>query len=209
MKQGMILIGAGGHCKSIIAVLKSAGEKVVGILDDNSKKHGETILGTKILGGVDLVEKYKDKLFLIAIGDNKTRLKISEKLKKSGVTFGNAIHPTAVIANDVKIGPGTVVMANATINTGGVIGSHVIINTASTVDHDNCISDYVHLSTGCVTCGSVQIGEATWIGTGTIVINNTSIGSGVITGAGSVIIKDVPNDVLVVGVPAKIKKELK
>jgi sugar O-acyltransferase (sialic acid O-acetyltransferase NeuD family) len=109
-----------------------------------------------------------------------------------------------VIAEDVSIGAGTVIMPNAVVNTGCKIGCHCIINTASTVDHDDTISDYVHLSPGVHLSGTVSIGEESWLCTGAVVSNNLNICNGCIVGAGSVVIRDIGTPGTYYGVPAKL-----
>lgn len=137
----------------------------------------------------------------IAARKHKTRKKLAQTLGK--LRYYTAIHPKAVIADDVTIGAGTVVMANSVINTGSRIGEHCIINTAATVDHDNCIEDFVHLSPGVHLAGTVSVGEGTWFGIGSVANNNISVCAGCTIGAGAVLIKSVSEEGVYVGVPAR------
>ena len=115
-----------------------------------------------------------------------------------------AIHPSAIIAEDVKIGTGSVIMAGVVINPGTVIGKNCIINTCSSLDHDNLLEDYVHISPGAHLAGTVTIKEGTWICTGAIVKNNITIGKNNIIGAGGVVIKDIiEENGTYIGVPAR------
>ena len=116
--------------------------------------------------------------------------------------LAKAIHPSTVIASDVSIGEGTVIMAGVVVNTGG---RFAIINTGATVDHDNVIEDGVHISPGCHLAGDVVCRADVFIGTGTSIIPRTQIGARAVVGAGAAVISDVPSDVLAVGCPAVVK----
>lgn len=182
----VIVIGAGGHGRVIADIITLSGDVVLGFLDDKEPEH---ISGIPYLGKIpDLVKYQQDALFIAAIGDNHTRKQIMESYDLNWYT---AIHPSAVIASDVEIAEGTAVIANAVINTGSKIGRGVIINTAASVDHDNVLSDYVHLSPGVRLGGTVHIGAGTWIGIGAVVSNNIEICENCLVGAGSLVLKNI------------------
>ena len=124
----VIIIGAGGHARVIADIIKLNGDIVYGFLDDKGQ---ENIHELKILGGIDDINRFleKDCYFIVAIGNNQIRYEIMTKY--SNAIWYTAIHPAAVIANDVEIGSGTAIMANAVINTGSKIGRGVIINTSA------------------------------------------------------------------------------
>jgi len=208
-KSSIALIGSGGHAKVILDILNKSGIKGIKVLDDDPSRTGSEILGVKITGTCAwLTGKSNEYQVIIGIGSNKVRKAVSVQLKRAGFTFATAIHPCSVIGEDVKIGEGTVIMANAVINSGTRIGRHCIINTSVSIDHDNIIGDFVHFSPGSVTGGTVKVGSGTWVGLGSRIINNITIGKEVIIAAGSAVIKDTEDKVLVAGVPARTKKEL-
>lgn len=196
------VLGAGGHAKVIIDILKKNGEKNIFIFDDDENKIGqENILGEVVKGTIDDSHKgNKDYHLIIGIGDNKIRKKISERINGC---YGLAIHPSAVIGEDVIIGEGTVIMANAVINSGSRIGKHCIINTAATIDHDCIIKDFVHVSPGAHLGGNIIVGESSWIGIGSSLKNNIVIEKDVVVGAGSVVIQDIKQHGVYIGIPAK------
>lgn len=195
----VIIIGAGGHGKVIADIVTRFGDVVLGFLDD---KDANSFGGMIILGRISEINKYIGQaVFIVAVGDNKTRKEIMENNK---VDWYTAIHPTAVIASDVTIGEGTAIMANAVINTSSKIGRGVIINTAATIDHDSVISDYVHISPGGHLGGTVRIGAGTWIGIGAVVSNNVDICEGCIVGAGAVVIRHIKVNGVYTGIPAKM-----
>lgn len=198
--KSVIIIGAGGHGKVIADIIQKSGDRIVGFLDDNPCI-GANFIGFPMLGTVDDYKKF-DNEFVIAIGNATIRERIVRKL--SNVSWYTAVHPTAIISDmDVKIGEGTVVMANAVINTGSRIGKHCIINSSSVVEHDNKIADFVHISVGVKLAGTVNVGKSCWIGIGAVVSNNVNICGNCMIGAGAVVIKDIGETGTYVGVPAK------
>lgn len=202
MSKDVIIIGAGGHAKVIADIIYKSGDNLIGFLDDNLANKGKEIyLGKKVLGTTKDIKNYNKNYFIIGIGNNSIRKKINNE---NNLKLYSAIHPSAIIAEDVKIGTGSVIMAGVVINPGTVIGKNCIINTSSSLDHDNLLEDYVHISPGAHLAGTVSVKEGTWICTGAIVKNNITIGKNNIIGAGSVVIKDIiEENTTYVGVPAK------
>lgn len=208
--KNLVIYGASGHAKVIADIIEKSGDTLLAFVDDDRALWTEQLLGYGIWKGMDeLIEQSKKGSFsvIVGIGINHTRRKLSEQLKKAGIIFGTAIHPSVVIGRDVIIGEGTVIMANAVINPCTSIGNHCIINTGVTVDHDNVIGDFVHLSPGAHLGGTVQIGAMSWVGLGAKVINNINIGENVIVGAGSTVIRNIEANSVVVGTPAALIKE--
>lgn len=200
MSKSVVIIGASGHGKVIADTVLKSGDKVVGFLDDGVKK-GTQIVGFSVLGKTEDYKNYADCEFVIAIGDSYIREKIANELP---VKWYTAIHPTAVISSlDVEIGEGTVVMANAVINSSAKIGKHCIINTGAIVEHDNVLEDYVHLSPNVVLSGIVKVGKSTHIGAGSCTKQVLNIASDCVFGAGSVIVKDITESGTYAGVPVK------
>src|SRR5690625_2238312 len=199
----LVMIGAGGHakvCYDIAQKLNKWNEII--ILDDNPENDY-----FKISGSISELENYiDDSDFFVAIGDNKTRKEMTSKLINKNGTITTLIHPQAIIASNVEIGEGTVVMAGVVINSATKIGDGCIINTSSSIDHDNMIGNFVHISSGVHLAGSVTIKKGTWIGIGSHIINNISIGSNSIIGAGSLVLKTLEGNKMYFGSPViKIK----
>lgn len=202
--KSVIIVGASGHGKVVADIVQKSGDRIVGFLDDNPDLK-DTFIGFPVLGTIDKFTNI-DAEYVIAIGNAHIREKITEKMR--GVRWYTAIHPTAVISDiDVEIGRGTVVMANAIINSGARIGKHCIVNSNAVIEHDNSISDYVHVSVGTKLAGTVRVGKGTWIGIGACVSNNVSICENCIIGAGAVVIKDIKEAGIYVGVPATLIKK--
>lgn len=204
----MILIGYSGHSYVINGILKSIGLKVTGYCDNEEKKYnpfslkyfqGETSeVGLKALTQED---------FFIAIGNNKIRKAVYNNLAIRNLLPVNAIHATAVIDDSVNIAPhGVMIAPNVSINALARIGIGAICNTYAVIEHECIIGDFAHVGPGAVLCGNVSIGENSFIGAKSVIRENISIGKNVIVGAGSVVVKDIPDNVKVVGNPARILK---
>ena len=202
MPKNVVIIGAGGHAKVIADIITKSNDNVIGFLDDNLDIQSKTIyLNKTVLGTTKDIDKYKEYYFIIGIGNNNIRENIANSYDLKWYT---AIHPNAIIANEVSMEEGSVVMAGSIINTGTKIGKHCIINTKSSLDHDNIIENYVHISPGATLAGTVHIKEKTWICAGATIINNITIAKNNIIGAGSVVIKDINEENgTYVGVPAR------
>jgi len=203
MKDKLIIIGASGHGKVVadIAIKMNKWQSIAFLDDDQSIK---TSMGLEVIGKTADASTYKDEAdFFVAIGSNATREKIQEKLIEQGSSVVSLIHPSAVIGSDVEIGIGSVVMAGVVVNSSSRIGKGCIVNTSSSLDHDNVIKDYVHISPGVMTAGSVEIGKSTWLGIGSVVSNNVNICNGCKVGAGAVVVKDITEPGTYVGVPVR------
>lgn len=197
----MIVYGASGHGKVLIDLIRSTKIHNVDLVVDDNPDIQE-ILGIPVLQEVPT--EFLKKELVFAIGNNKIR----HKLACSGnFNFCRPlIHNKAVIAEEVSIGNGSVIMANSTINSDTKIGEHSIINTGSIVEHDVKIGNFCHISPGAVITGNVKVGKGTHIGAAAVIIPGISIGKWVTIGAGAVIIEDVPDFATVVGNPGRIVK---
>ncbi|MGB8705582.1 MAG: acetyltransferase [Gillisia sp.] len=193
------IIGASGHAKVIIDILKSLKIEIDSIFDDD--ENIEQVSGYPVIHTREFA-KY-DAPFVVAIGNNQVRKNLSFKLN---AISNPLVHPTAVISQTSPVGAGSVVMPNAVINADTVVGEHCIINTGSLVEHDCILEDWVHISPNATVAGGVKIGEGTHIGIGAAVIPNITIGKWVTIGAGSVVIENIPDNAVVVGNPGRIIK---
>lgn len=200
----MYLFGASGHAKVIIDSLKASGKQISGLFDDNPEV--KELFEYKVFGPFDPI-RLGDEDLIISVGLNHIRKKITEKLPENS-RYGNAIHPSAIISEYASLGVGTVVMQGAVIQSSVSIGKHCIINTAASVDHDCKIDDYVHISPNATLCGAVSVGEGSQVGAGAVVIPGVKIGKWSLVAAGAVVMRDVPDNVLVLGNPARVVKRI-
>ncbi|MDO5296804.1 MAG: acetyltransferase [bacterium] len=203
----VIIIGAGGHGKVVADAVIQSGAEVVGFLDDDLGCEGRLLLGRPWLGTLENIAAYAAQgcRFIIAIGHNKTRKKIAEA---HNVNYYTAVHPRAVIAPEVSLGAGTVVMAGAIVNAGASVGGHCILNTSCVVEHDNRLGDFVHICPKAALAGTVCVGEGVQIGIGSAVSNNLSICGGCLIGAGAVVVRSIDEPGVYAGVPARLLRAL-
>ena len=194
------VVGAGGHAKVVIATARAAGWDVCAVLDDAPQTHGSEILGARVVGGTEDIGSVEADKAVIAIGDNKSRKRVADRLEASWVSI---VHPASVIHESVVIGDGTVVFAGVVIQPDTVIGVHGIVNTGASIDHDCRIGSFAHLAPGTNLAGNVTVGEGALLGIGSRAIPGTSIGSWATVGAGGVVIDRVPGNVVAVGLPAR------
>ena len=202
-RNGVYVIGAGGHGKVVVAALQASHTNVIGILDDRDATWGGSICGVPVQGPSSLLADVPDAEAFLAIGDNYVRRTLSERF--TSVRWITVIHPTACVHSSVRVGAGTLVCAGAVIQPDTTIGAHVIVNTSATVDHDCTLGDFVHIAPGAHLAGGVMIGTATLLGIGSSVIPCRSIGSDTVIGAGSIVVDDIPSGVAAWGVPARVQ----
>jgi len=212
-KDKIVIIGSGGHAGVIIDIIEQEAKfDIIGLID-TSKRFGASVLGYKILGEEkdlpQLIIKYQLSGCFIAIGDNWKRSIVKNKIQEIEPSFGfiTTIHPSAMIANGVTIGSGTVVMAGVVINSNSKIGDFCIINTNSSVDHDSKMDQFSSIAPGVTIGGNTSIGKFSAISLGAKIIHDIEIGEHSVIGAGSTVLKNVCDNFVVYGTPAKKIRE--
>jgi acetyltransferase EpsM len=194
----MNLYGASGHCKVVIEAIQASSKATIEtIFDDNPKVESIFDIPVKkpTVNELSTVNE-----LVITIGNNQIRKKISQEI---AANYSKVIHPKAIIATNCHIGNGTVVFAGAIVNPDATIGEHCIINSGAIVEHDCKLENFVHISPNASLAGNVSVGEGTHIGIGATVIQGIKIGKWVTIGAGAVVIRDVEDNAVMVGNPAK------
>jgi acetyltransferase EpsM len=207
MKERILLYGAGGHSKVVVDVVEKEGKyDIAGIIDDKHELQGRSYCGYRVIGGFDRLREKdcKSCMIVIAIAYNNIRERLYKRVELLGYDFVSVIHPSAQIARDVLINHGTMIMANAVINTNTEIGKGAVINTGVIIEHDCKIGDFSHIASGAHIAGAVTVGESSFIGIGSCIIEFTRIGKKSVIGAGAVVIDDIPGNVTAVGIPAKV-----
>lgn len=208
MTMRVICYGASGHGKVVADVIAAAEVcELVGFVDDDPLLDGASVGGVPVIGGASILRnvlRSDVSHAIVTIGSCATRVNIAAKLKEMGFCLTSAVHPAAVIAPDVRVGPGTVVMAGAVINPGTTIGENVVVNTGATIDHDCVLGDGAHVAPGAHLAGHVRVGRLALIGLGASVIPRMVIGEESRVGAGAVVIREVPTGATVAGNPARV-----
>ncbi len=201
----IIIVGAGGHSKVVADAAVRAGFSIRGFVDDHASTAplpDYQLIGT-IADLTDMQLPHSSAKILIAIGDNRTRMQVAERLALPPGLYATVIDPSAVVSQHASIGEGTVVLQGAIVNAGTMVGQHAILNTGCTVDHDCRIGDYAHVSPGTNIAGGVVVGEGAHLGIGTCAIPCCSVGAWSVVGAGAAVVKDIPEKCVAVGVPAR------
>lgn len=208
MTKNLILVGGGGHCKSVIEAAESAGYNILGVLD-TTENVGKQVLAYSVIGTDDDIPQYVDKAeFVITVGFIKnptTRIKLYNKVKEAGGKLATVIASTAHVSKYSTIGEGTVVMHQAFVNAGAHIGANCIINTFSNIEHDAQIGDQCHISTGTMVNGDCKVGSRCFIGSQSVLSNGITIGEDIIVGAASFVRKSISDKGIYSGNPAILK----
>jgi sugar O-acyltransferase (sialic acid O-acetyltransferase NeuD family) len=199
LPDSIVIVGAGGHAKVVIATVRAAGGDVVAAYDDDAGRWGRQILGVPIRGPISS-DEIGSAAAILAIGNNRARQELAERLEARWLSV---CHPSASVHASVSLGPGTVVFAGAVVQPDTTIGAHSIVNTAASVDHDCIVGDFVHIGPGVRLCGGVTVDEGVLLGVGAKVAPNVEIGPWSTAGAGAVCVVDVAGHTTVVGVPAR------
>lgn len=207
-QKNLILIGGGGHCKSVIDVAESAGFTILGILD-MPEEVGKSVLDYKVIGTDDDIPQYVDKAeFIITVGFIKNpsiRMRIYDKVKQAGGKLATIVASTAHVSHYARLGEGTVVMHQAVVNAGAKVGENCIINTFCNIEHDSVIGNQCHISTGSIVNGDCKVGEGVFIGSQSVLVNGIIVGEDIIVGAGSVVRMSISEKGIYAGNPAILK----
>jgi len=204
----MIVIGAGGQARIVHEILSyDRNIEITAFIDNLVRSGKEDIKGIPILGDHAVIPGFIDdgiKGTIVAISMNDIRTAHFKKLQSMGMELMNAIHPTASVASNARLGVGITIAMGAIICTGVNINNNVIISTGAIIDHENEIGENVYLGTGCSLAGRVTVKNNTLVGIGAVIKENLTIGTNSVIGAGSVVLEDVPDNVIASGTPAKV-----
>lgn len=192
--KNLILVGGGGHCKSVIDVAEALGYNILGILD-HKEKVGTKVLDHEVVGTDEDIPRYVGKaLFVITVGqikNNEVRRHVAKLIDEAGGRYATLVASDAYVSKHAYIGEGSVVMHKAIVNADSHIGKNCIINTMANIEHDVVIGDFCHISTGCMINGDTHIGNNVFVGSNSEIHNCKKIVDDVILAAGSVVYKDI------------------
>ena len=188
----IILVGGGGHCRSVIDVIELENKYQIAGIVDKEDRLGLSILGYEVIGSDDDLQKLTSeyRYAVITIGQLESaglRIKLFEAVKNAGFIMPPIISPLAYISKYAVIGEGTVVMHGSIVNTNAQVGENCIINTRAIVEHDCKVGDNCHISTGAILNGDVHVGNNCFIGSNAVTRQSVVIAENSFVKAGSVV----------------------
>lgn len=200
----LLILGAGGHGRAVLATLRDAGwPEPAGVLDDTPSA---SLPGLPWLGPLARAAALRAEGLSaahVALGANVARGRLGEHLLALGYALPPILHPSAILAGDASLGAGSVAMPRAVLGAAARVGPHGILNTASVVEHDCILGAACHIAPGAVLGGSVTLGEAVLVGLGAAIRPGLRLGRGAIIALGAAVVSDVPEGETVGGVPAR------
>jgi len=210
----IVIVCAGGQGAVVADILlraREAGSNAmpIGFVDDTPDIVGTAILGIDVLAPIASLKDIGHEAVIVALGDNRARREMTERLLAAGEKLASAIHPRACIAPSAVIGEGSMISAGAIVTPRAVIGRGVILNTNASVDHDSVIDDFAHVSAGATVGARCHIGAEALIALGATVVSRMTVGARTIIGSGAAVVDHIPADVVAFGVPARIRPDRK
>jgi len=206
--EKLIILGTGGHARSVMDILLQNNDfDIIGCIAPESCE----VLGQPVIGNDNDLESIFSngiKNIFVALGDNRLRDGLFQKVKSIGFCPINIISRYAMISPRAHLGNGICVMAGAVINVNTIIEDNSIINTHCSIDHDCYIGRSAHIAPGVALSGTVKIGTGVQVGTGASVIDGVSIGDWAFIGGGAAVVSNIPDSVLAYGVPARIIRKI-
>ena len=191
--SGLLLIGGGGHCRSVIDVIEQGGRFEIAGIVDNNLTVGSHVLGYEVLGSdADLpvlAQQYRDAL--VCVGQIQTphlRKQLFERLKTLGFNLPSIISARAHVSPHARVGEGSVIMHDALLNANVSVGCNCIINTKALIEHDSIIESHCHIATGAIINGGVRVKQGSFIGSGAVSKEGITIDAQSFIKAGSVVV---------------------
>ncbi|GHV80065.1 hexapeptide transferase [Spirochaetia bacterium] len=210
MYNKLLLVGAGGHCRSVIDSINYVQYSDIGIVD-LPEMVGKNIFSIPIVGTDEDIESLFEKgyhqaiITLGSVGNPDKRIKLYHKLKLIGFQFPKIIDSTAIVSQiSVEMADGVFVGKGVIINTGVKLGTCAIINSGAIIDHDCEIGQFVHIGPGVRMSGGIHIQDNVHVGIGSSMIQSISVGRDSIIGAGSVVVSDIEEGVIAFGIPCRV-----
>lgn len=211
MKEKVVLVGAGGHCKILIESIDRNIYEIVGILDNNLKK-GTEIAGIPVIGDDHDAKAFYDSgicnAVIAIVGNLKIRRMLLEQYREIGFSFPRILHPSSCISSSAQVGEGVAVLAGAYVNAEAIVQDFATINTGAVVEHEVLIGENSHIAPRATLLGAGRVGKDTMVGAGSIILQQVIIGEQCTIGAGSIVLKNVRDRKMVYGNPAKEKEIL-
>lgn len=202
-KNSIAIIGYSGHSFVVLDAAKQMSLNVKYYCERNQVSYNPFEINYLGDEGSDSFDWNAVDQFILGIGDNKIRQKVANLILSKKKILLNVVHPSSVISNYATFGVGNFIAANVTVNALAKIGNNCILNTGCIIEHECVIENGAHIAPGTVLAGNVSVGENSFIGANSVVKQGVKIGNGVTVGAGSVVIREIPDNEIWAGNPAK------
>jgi sugar O-acyltransferase (sialic acid O-acetyltransferase NeuD family) len=214
--RDLLIVGAGGFARETAAAVHTVNAvqptwRLRGFLDDDPTLHGQSRAGTTILGGLDTVADWPDAAVVVCVGNPRdfgVREWLVRRLDLPQHRYATVVHPSAALAADALIAPGSVLLAHCVITAEATVGSHVAVMPHTVITHDDVVGDYATLASGVRLGGNVLVAEGAYLAAGALIRESVHIGAWAQVGMGSVVLHDVPAGQVWLGNPARYHRDV-
>ena len=194
MDKDIVLVGGGGHCRSVIDAVEQLGLRIRGILD-LPELLGQQTMGYEVIGNDDDIAKYaRECRFVVTLGsidDPSRRIALHRAIEAAGGELATIVSPLAHVSRTASLGAGTVVLNFANINAGARVGQSCIVNTGANIEHDAEVGDFTHVSTGAIVNGGARVGARVFIGSGAVIRNGITVCDDALIGMGAIVYRNI------------------
>lgn len=205
----LIIVGAGGHGQEVVWLAQRCNRIIRGFLDDTVDKLGKSYLGVQVLGPIDHYEQYLDCEFIVAIGNCRYRSKLVNKLESNpNISFATLIDPQSIIGCRSVIGSGSMICAGSILTVDVDIGRHCIVNVNASISHGCKIGNFSTIAPNASISGDVVLEDKVEVGANAVIKEKVIIGKGTLIGMGAVVVKNIDQNNVMIGNPAKLLKKL-
>jgi acetyltransferase EpsM len=203
----LLVLGTREFAVEIADVAEQAGFRVAGFVENWERERCAKPLEGLPVHWIDDVGELADTHVAVCALGTTRRSEFVAQAEERNLRFATVVHPSAQVSAKSGVGEGSILGVSSVVGAHTRLGRHVIVNRGCLVGHHTDVGDFASIMAGANVAGSCRIGERTYVGMGAVVLDHVSIGSGSIVGAGAVVTRDVPDNVQVVGVPARVVKE--
>lgn len=208
----ILVVGAGGLARETIETIRAGGAagRIIGVLDDDPSRHGQSVLDVQVIGPTHLVHEWPASLVVVCVASPQrqgARAALVARLGLPAERFATVIHPTSLVPPSCHVDVGSILMAHVVLTASVTLGRHVVAMPHCVLTHDDSIDDFATLAAGVGLAGGVHVGRGSYLGAGTMVREHVTIGPGSLVGMGSVVTRDVPANQRWWGSPARPRGE--
>ena len=216
MTADLVIAGAGGFARETAAAVAAVNAvrptwQLRGFLDDNPELLGQQRGGVPVIGGLDVIAALPEVSVVVCVGnprDYAARERVVRRLDLPDEQYATIVHPTAAVAQDCVVGPGSVLLAHCVLTAAASVGAHVAVMPHTVITHDDTVEDYATLASGVRLGGFVTVARGAYLGAGALVRESVHIGAWSLVGMGSVVLSDVPPAQVWAGNPARYLRDV-